>query len=1250
MENYEHTAGDAMGAIERALLADEIVRQTKCIEVNGQIAVVLTLQKDHISIAGQSQRDIISRVRKRVRASTQIRPLPKQWFVVEEMPLTVDGALDESKLKDLLGGDTNYEKKSNDFPSIANGPDASLRVAFAVAHDLPVEEIDMEKSFIEHGGDSMSAIRVMVALFDQGFEVTVAELIRAPRLADVLLSSENTLSTKATVTGAFRSRFGEPSELPKLLWSASTDNVIQTITLRLPSDIRSQNIQAAVTLLSEQYTVLRPQSISYALQNHSSSNIERKAQSMESSLYQAHQVEDPRAMDEKVSELRLQMRERISVFEVHLFELENPALSKLVLMAHTHFLDKKSWSLLLDSLARNILQPQGHESGLSAIQKMTTEQDRLVSRLRYASAERYLHKLPTVDHTVEIAIQSFSLDGKSSHSLLETSHDVLKTRPIDFAVTALTSSYEETFGSNPHPVIVKASARDIVALEEMDFSQTVGQFGLALRLDIEPSDDAITSVSNVKDALRTSLRRQTSPFHSATSLSSEAIPLIIAYEGHREGNLLEVQPGGLEVEESEVDTPSEAVLEGLLSDSVAAVRVYIDSENAVQFEFVASTSETRLQDWMLRCRSKLQSLINDLHDHDRQSTLSDYPLLQLTSTQLITFEKYFLSDIRRHDPQNIELVYPCSSVQEGMILARIKSPESYRIEWTMEVIKNNSLDGTVDIDKLCSAWRAVIQRHAALRTIFLSSSRDGSYYEQVVLRKVEPIVVFADCIEKDPVKTLQEQKPAAFTLLEPAHQLSICTSKDGKVFCKLELSHTIIDGLSLSVILRDMRLYYSEKLPQTSLMLLSDHLDYVSHQRKSVEYWKSYIGQHEYPKFPSLNQQSGEEASTKAVFVDLGDAKKIQASCKAMGITVASLIKAAWALVLRYYTQSDAVCFGYMNSGRDAPVANLGDAVGVFVRLMICCVDFSNSATISQTLKKIQTNMTDSAKHQYCSLADIHSAVGVTGGSLFNTLVSLVHDSNETPDADIAFNSLEEYTPTEYPITVVAISSASGLRIRIGYDTTTLSNTQAESLAQSVEKAVSFILNEPKSVAMEGNLLSDYDMKTIEQSYLSIPEPMDALIHDLISKEAASHPDFPAIDAHDGKFTYAELEELTTTLAKHLQSHYNIGPEKIVVCCFEKSAWAVVAMVAILKAGSGFVSVEPSHPKSRLSSIATDAQATLVLTSAKYSHIFSDVVENVVEINATAFPTFSLRLPSIHLSSDVIPSNVAYVIFTSGST
>ena len=178
------------------------------------------------------------------------------------------------------------------------------------------------------------------------------------------------------------------------------------------------------------------------------------------------------------------------------------------------------------------------------------------------------------------------------------------------------------------------------------------------------------------------------------------------------------------------------------------------------------------------------------------------------------------------------------------------------------------------------------------------------------------------------------------------------------------------------------------------------------------------------------------------------------------------------------------------------------------------------------------------------------------------------------------------------------------------------------------------------------SILSEGDRKQIFSWNVPHFSPVQECLHHLVDRSVARNPDSTAIESWDGTLTYRELSHLSSKLANHLIVRYNIGPGTSIPLCFEKSLWAIVAMLAILKCGASYACIDPSYPSERRKHIIDTLGANLMITSplqqGNRENCLSIVVHN--ELLTT------LTLPNQFPKIDVGPSSGCLVVFTSGST
>ncbi|KAL3421187.1 Nonribosomal peptide synthetase 4-like protein 2 [Phlyctema vagabunda] len=177
-------------------------------------------------------------------------------------------------------------------------------------------------------------------------------------------------------------------------------------------------------------------------------------------------------------------------------------------------------------------------------------------------------------------------------------------------------------------------------------------------------------------------------------------------------------------------------------------------------------------------------------------------------------------------------------------------------------------------------------------------------------------------------------------------------------------------------------------------------------------------------------------------------------------------------------------------------------------------------------------------------------------------------------------------------------------------------------------------------------ILSKHDKDLIWEWNHVLPVPVEDLVQDLIAKNVRSYPNAPAICAWDAELDYQELDTLSSRLSAVLEAQ-GVTKDVIVPLCFEKSAWTVVAILAVIKAGGTFVLLDAGQPEGRLREILNQTKSTLILCSLLQQAMASRLASNVIAISAE-----NLRqLPDkIAIQANASCDDTLFIVFTSGST
>jgi amino acid adenylation domain-containing protein len=172
-------------------------------------------------------------------------------------------------------------------------------------------------------------------------------------------------------------------------------------------------------------------------------------------------------------------------------------------------------------------------------------------------------------------------------------------------------------------------------------------------------------------------------------------------------------------------------------------------------------------------------------------------------------------------------------------------------------------------------------------------------------------------------------------------------------------------------------------------------------------------------------------------------------------------------------------------------------------------------------------------------------------------------------------------------------------------------------------------------------------VQLLEWNRTEVDYPRDSTIADEFAQQVARTPYRIALIAGDRQLSYRELDERSNRLARHLQS-LGVRPDTLVGIAMGRSETLVVSMLAILKAGGGYVPLDPTHPRERLSLVIEDSEMPILLTTS--------ATHDRLPLGTGGARVLDVENPTIALEScDAVETtarshNLAYVIYTSGST
>ncbi|KAJ3579485.1 hypothetical protein NPX13_g1080 [Xylaria arbuscula] len=581
----------------------------------------------------------------------------------------------------------------------------------------------------------------------------------------------------------------------------------------------------------------------------------------------------------------------------------------------------------------------------------------------------------------------------------------------------------------------------------------------------------------------------------------------------------------------------------------------------------------------------------------------------------------------------IESVLPCSKEQQRALT----SGENIELHTILFELRD---DGTISVDRLRRAWQHVVQKQEKLRTIF-ALGLGGIDILQVSLKNHEAMFSHVQYREKDDIGIKVEHEPLPILVPgAPMHVAQLYTAEGSPLLFRLCYNDLVIDDDCLIAIQQDLPLAYQALTgldPSPTSRLQRGVPDPLLKRMKNAE--PSHIG---------LSMGDTQKTMIEYTYVTksgcLGETLLLQ--CSNNGFLPTNMIQALWLILLAKYLHLEQPCCMYR-------IASDGTSPGSsnnsrFLRREFLCTSLVAGDDYFVDLVKKLSNQTlrDGELYSSADVASTYDSERICNSSVcwYGTTIA----SGEAKHA-LRMNPIKAQGSGKHDATLAVIYTGLELKIQLqtgGKVERWLAKSITEMFAQSLE----FVLSNSHCKIKDIPSCSLSDIEEMQKWNGGDLPREESCIHDMIREQARLRPDAPAVFAHDGSLSYAELEALTSRVASALFTELSLQHGEKVILQLPHSLWAVVAMISVIKAGSTFVSLDENVPLERVNSIASKASARFVITTSASAASYDGIGLQSIILDQAFVDNRTQSMAENWTSPDVTPSDLAYVIFTSGST
>ncbi len=611
--------------------------------------------------------------------------------------------------------------------------------------------------------------------------------------------------------------------------------------------------------------------------------------------------------------------------------------------------------------------------------------------------------------------------------------------------------------------------------------------------------------------------------------------------------------------------------------------------------------------------------------------------------------------------------FPLSPMQEGMLFHTILSSNSG--VYVKQICYR--LRGAINISAFEKAWKAVSERHPGLRTCFIWEGIKAPV--QLVREEVQ--VPFDQRDWRGLPQPQQQERLLSFLksdrqrgveLMEAPLMRLMLIRLEEEIFEVIWTWHQILmDQRSSSIVAQEVITFYQAFCQGQTPQLKGskpyrDFIAWLCKQESSEaeNYWRRRLAGFTAPT-PLITDRvaaGGGAHHEQHIRLSQGAIEALQSFTQRQHITFDTLVQGAWAMLLSRYSGEQEVVFGLVESERPVDLTDVESAVGLFINTLPVRVKIDPELDILTWLKIIQADRLAARRYQYTPLIEISGWSSVPRHlSLFESLILFHHAHDEAVsmevkagDDDLSIERVIDYEQPNYPLTL-AVSASSQIILRIRYDSSRFGAATIKRMLGHLEMLFEGMVA-PGPVRLSSlSVLTGKERRQAITEWNNTTREFDRRrpLHELIEVQAERAPFAVAVVFEINHITYGELNRRSNQLASYLQS-LGVGPEKLVAVALDRSAEMIIALFAILKAGGAYLPLDPAYPRKRLEYILKEANVFALLTEQHLLEALPECAGLTVCIDREREEIERQR--DDNLESTIRPENLAYIIYTSGSS
>ncbi|TCO54193.1 non-ribosomal peptide synthase/polyketide synthase [Actinocrispum wychmicini] len=698
-------------------------------------------------------------------------------------------------------------------------------------------------------------------------------------------------------------------------------------------------------------------------------------------------------------------------------------------------------------------------------------------------------------------------------------------------------------------------------------------------------------------------------------------------------------------------TATERVLADIWAEVLGVDRIGVDDD----FFGLGGDSIVAIRVASRARRAGLGLMPRDLFHH---STIASLAATATATAPTVTSDDIVLVDQTIVDRlSSAEDVYPLTPMQAGMVFHALSQGDQGVYHEQVTFV----LDGVPDLGTFGAAWQYVVDRTPVLRSRVVWESAPLQAVERQATLPIRELdwTGLAESRRRAELDTLLETDRAnALDLTTaPLARLVLARLSANEVRVIWTFHHLLLDGWSVFQVLSDVFAAHSALAAgrQPDLPARRPFRDYLAwlagrDERDAEQYWRSVLAGMDSPTpLPYDRQPEPSHAARSAAWLTVKVASdRLDEVARRHGLTMNTILQGAWALVLSLHSGRRDVCFGSTVSGRPVELSGVDDITGIFINTLPVRTEVDSAATVSEWLRALQTAQAEARRYDFLPLTKLQALSDVPAGAgLFDSIVVFEKfpiDDESARTYGLTLRDLAAAGMPNYPLSIAA-SPGDRLSVDIGYDPTLFDESTIQQLVGHLVRALDLIGEHPTVPLARIDLVSDVELHQVLRAWNDTDTDLPlGTVPEMFARQVRRTPDATAVVSDEEKLTYAELDARANQLA-HRLVRLGVTVEQPVGMLMDRSVAVAVAELAVAKSGGTYVPLDVRAPLERLRQLTADV--SVILTDQAWQRMGSLIHSGpIVVVDTDSTDNESAEPPGI----TVHPDNVAYIVYTSGST